>query len=385
MSDGKHIHNPTTTTPDGAWQSVRRILLGLWWCIAGFTSLTLLLSAYGGYINPELTTIGALLALGLPLLIIAEIIVTLLSIFINRLTADACMLAMLVCAGPILEYAPINLLKKIPDQQQLEQRAFTFMSYNVLNFHQYQGNDPNDTINPTISYILRQDPDVACLVECMHMEPHYYSHVTQAQADSMFVRYPYHFVDSKGNSLFSKYPIKQIDFKSPEGFHGRLAAYEATIHGQLVTIFSVHMTSIGLNRSDRELYRESTHLDVIGKTGPLRHQLLSKLNVAFRLRAKQAHILRSLIDSVGGENVIVAGDFNDVQDCYALRTIMDGDFKSVYSECGFGPAVTYYGGKFYFRIDHILYRGHLDPLWIKIDPVKYSDHYPLLTQFYITN
>ncbi len=363
----------------------RRWLMVIWWCLLIFSCFCLIASAYGGCINPSVTIVGALMAMALPVFIMVVIILGIISLWIVRWGSVICVLTLIACGGPILEYAPINFPRQMPDEQALSESSFTFMSYNVYNFTQYGGSSPNDTTNPTFSYILKKDPDVACLIECLKLEPHFYSHITQAQIDSLITRYPYYRLGPEGSSLFSKYPITPIEIEVPNSFHGQVSAFNASIHGQNVTIIAVHLMSIGLEGAERALYSELTHLGAFERFGKMRHQLYDKLEKAFRKRAEQAAELRKLIDHIGGENVIVAGDFNDIPGCYALRTVMGDDFHSVYSERGLGPAITYYGNKFYFRIDHILYRGCLDPLWVNIEQVKYSDHYPMFTQFLLTD
>lgn len=374
-----------TPTPKMGWRCWRSWLLVIWWCLVGLSCVCLIVSAYGGCINPDITTVGALMAMALPIFIMSVIIVGIISLWITRWGAAACALTLIACGSPILDYAPINFPRKMPDEQVLRDSSFTFMSYNVYNFWQYGGASPTDTVNPTISYILKEDPDVACLIECLKLEPHFYSHVTQAQLDSLTTRYPYYQLGPEGSSLFSKYPITPIEIETPNSFRNQVSAYSAKIHGRNVTFIAVHLMSIGLDSDDRALYGQLSYLGAVERLGVMRRQLYGKLNAAFRKRAEQARELRELIDRIGGENVIVAGDFNDIQGCYALRTVMGDDLRSVYSERGLGPDITYYGGKFYFRIDHILYRGCLDPLWVRIDHTKSSDHYPMLTQFLFTD
>lgn len=374
-----------TPTPNKGWRNCRRWLSVVWWCLVVLSCVCLIVSAYGGCVNPEITTIGALMAMALPAFIIGVIIVGIISLWITRWGAATCALTLIACGGPILDYAPINFPRKMPDEQVLRDSSFTFMTYNVYNFWLYGGASPTDTVNPTISYILKEDPDVACLIECLKLEPHFYAHVTQAQLDSLTSRYPYYHLGPEGCSLFSKFPITPIEVETTNSFSNQVSAFRATIHGRQVTIIATHLISIGLGSDDRALYGKLSYLGAVERMGSMRQQLYDKLNRAFRKRAEQARELRQLIDRIGGKNVIVAGDFNDIQGCYALRTVMGDDFHSVYSERGLGPDITYYGEKFYFRIDHILYRGCLDPLWVRIDHAKSSDHYPMLTQFLFTD
>jgi endonuclease/exonuclease/phosphatase (EEP) superfamily protein YafD len=59
--------------------------------------------------------------------------------------------------------------------------------------------------------------------------------------------------------------------------------------------------------------------------------------------------------------------------------------KQVYTEVCTGPDITFYANRFYFRIDHVLYRGALSPVRQERGKVKYSDHYPVLTRFLLDN
>lgn len=112
----------------------------------------------------------------------------------------------------------------------------------------------------------------------------------------------------------------------------------------------------------------------------MKSQLLSKLAEAFKIRAQQARAVRNVVDSIGGP-FIVAGDFNDIPDCFAVRTIRGKDMHDAYADAAFGPAITYHGDRFYFRIDQVLYRGPFQAVGIERGSINSSDHNPLLTTF----
>lgn len=356
-----------------------------WWMLVILVCVMTVFSCYGGLINPDVTTIGALMAMAMPGFVTLLILTGIVSFWVDRWSIVACVVTLLCCAAPVLEYAPLNIPKPMPSAEQLRDSSFTFLEYNALHFSKYDQDYGNDTINRTVSYILGQDPDVACIPELETLRANPNIRLTQLQVDSLLDRYPYHCIDTAGNSVLSKFPIRPIRLTVPDSFNGHLTAYRMYVHDVKFTLFVVHMTSIGLSSDDKELFKALTELNAISEFEKVRHQLIGKLSVAYRYRAQQARILRDYIDRLGEGNVIVAGDFNDIPGCYALRTIMGDDFKSVYSEVGRGPAITYYGNRFYFRIDHILYRGDLRPLWVRIDYEKLSDHYPMMTQFLITN
>ena len=55
--------------------------------------------------------------------------------------------------------------------------------------------------------------------------------------------------------------------------------------------------------------------------------------------------------------------------------------REVYPEVGMGYMSTYNRNRFWFRIDHVLYRGNLRPVSMERGKTASSDHYPLLTTF----
>ena len=164
------------------------------------------------------------------------------------------------------------------------------------------------------------------------------------------------------------------------GDKGDIAAYKMTVEGHPLTVFNVHLQSIGLTVSDKELFLELTDVSTDKSLGRMRSQLITKLYDAYRQRADQA---RRLCDLVGnaGENVILCGDFNDIQGCYAVRLLEKAGLHDAYAEAACGPAITYSANRFYFRIDQVLYKGDFRPVSVVRGNVRSSDHYPLLTTY----
>jgi endonuclease/exonuclease/phosphatase (EEP) superfamily protein YafD len=111
-----------------------------------------------------------------------------------------------------------------------------------------------------------------------------------------------------------------------------------------------------------------------------------KLAAANLVRTEQVDTLIAGIHSIGGPNVIVCGDFNDVPGCTSLRNLTSiSGLKQVYPEVCCGPTYTFNTNRFYFRIDHVLYRGDLKPVEMVRGDIRCSDHYPLLTTFLLEN
>lgn len=352
-------------------------------------------SGYGTTVNPNISCVPAILAMTFPLWVVLTLVVLVLDIFIDKRMAMIPGASLIICIGPILSICPLNLSRDKLSAEE-EKRSFTVMSYNVYGLHDC--NNPNlhstyDSIpmkqernkgisNPTLSWILKQDCDIACLQELsLYVDKEAPMYITRELYDSVCRKYPYRVVGNR-NGILSKYPLYPIDLPQDEEKTAFHQGAIAEIQGHRTLIISAHLQSIGLNSSDKELYREIT--DGEGGKAKLKEakqQLLAKLSLAFTLRTRQAELIRRQIDSLNVENVIICGDFNDIQDCYAMRILSSNDFKSAFATAGFGPTITYHANRFYFHIDHILYRGELEAINFRKYNFARSDHYPISSRF----
>lgn len=354
------------------------ILLAAGTAINVLAAMATIFTGYSGYISPETMPFAGLAGMTFPLWLIADAVIIILDIiFAGKLAIVPCA-ALLASLSPILTFAPVNLPEGAMTDDEKD-RSFTVLNYNVLNFTDNEAHYP-DSINRTLQYILSTDADIVCLQECEYLAPFAKYCVTREQVDSVKERYPYYLIGRGGQSVFSKYPIMPIPLPITSADEGDMAAYRTNVKGHVLTIFNVHLQSIGLTVSDKELFLELTSISVDKSLSRIRSQLVSKLYDAYLQRARQARQLRSYIDMLGG-NIILCGDFNDIPGCYALRTIADGTMKDAYLRTASGPKITYNANRFYFRIDHVLYQGDLDAVSVVRGNIPSSDHYPLLTTY----
>lgn len=356
-------------------------------------------AAYGGMVNPDVTSVPAMLTLTLPLWLILTPLLLLLDVFTpwKKMTAIPA-ITMLLCAAPAWDYSPLRLSTASKGAEAVAQepnRTFTVLTYNTLGFRYYKLSAEADSLTPqeryrqltenrfssrTLSYMLDFRPDVALLQEVPPRGIQVGANINQQQTDSLNMLYP-DYVYSESECVISSIPIKPVILRQPEETGANFAAAEIDIHGTKTLFISVHLQSFQLSEDDKRLYNNLTHVNTKKEISAVRHQLLSKLADAFRARGRQAKLLCSQIDSLGYANVIVGGDFNDVSDCYAIRQLEKMGFRTVFSSCGSGPSPTYHSNRFYFHIDHILYRGEMSPVGYQRGNAKLSDHYPVLATF----
>lgn len=355
------------------------LIRSLWTLLNIACGLCTLLAGYGGYINPDKFALAQLANMTFPGWIVLTLILLAVNLFIRKKLAWLSVAVLVACIGPILTISPLNFTSRSlsPDD---ESRTFTLLTYNVYNFRDNQGVNP-EWGNRTLSYILSTDADIVCLQESSNLN----GVGKKAQRDSINSRYPYRLYSSRsGEVLLSKYHATEINTPQPDWGSGSFCAYDVEVEGHEVTVVNCHLQSIGLTDDDKELYRELTDKELRNPSrselSKVKNGIVTKLLAAFRIRAQQARYIKEFLATRKG-NVILVGDFNDVPGSYAYRTIKSDGLKDAYSECAFGPTVTYNDNRFYFRIDQMLYRGDLEAVRIKRGDLRSSDHYPLFATF----
>ena len=343
-------------------------------------------SAYGGYVDPNQTVKFALLSMMLPGILVAGICIAIIDLLFKRFFVFIQIGVWLICLPSLLIYSPLHLgSTKLSYAER--SRSFTLLTYNTMQFKDFRGEVPGLERNATVDYILRMDADIVNLQEAESLKVSEEYLILPEQIDSINARYP-HRVDNvnQGLTVLSKYPLEFIDIPIPDTVAVKMALFRLDIKGQTVHLFDVHLESIGLSTEDKELYAElfkkapANEIALKREVRNVKLQLIDKLSAAFHKRVDQARYIRHVIDSIGGD-FIVAGDFNDIQGCYAIRTILGDDMHDAYAENAFGPTITYHDNRFYFRIDHILYGGGLRAVRMKRGDNKSSDHSPMLATF----
>ncbi|MDE6490743.1 MAG: endonuclease/exonuclease/phosphatase family protein [Muribaculaceae bacterium] len=348
----------------------------------GFNVLAAMATVFTGYsgcIDPDVMPFAGLAGMTFAGWVVLSILLLAVNLVFCRKLAILPAMALICTIGPILTFSPLNRSPKelTPDQQR---RSFKVLNYNVLSFHDDPQKQNPDSVNRTMQYIMDSGADVVCLQECYFLIPFEHYGLYQPQIDALKEIYPYYFVGRQGQTVLSKYPFMNIPLPKDHMDAGDFAAYRMNIKGHPITIFNVHLQSIGLTVGDKELFLELTDASPEASLKRVRAQLISKLYHAYRQRARQARTLRSYIEQLGG-NVVLCGDFNDVPGCYAVRALEKCGMHDAYAQTAFGPTITYNLNRFYFRIDQTLYKGDFKAVSVERGALDSSDHHPLLTTY----
>lgn len=335
-------------------------------------------SAYGGMINPESSSAGALAAMLFPVAVVATLIVMVIAFFVNRWLPLVSVATLLICWGPLMAICPLNFGRLNPEEvASAGGKVLKVVTFNTFGLQDFE-NDKHETIpSNSLQFMIDCDADILLCQELYPWKTALSRKYNSMQTDSLVKRYPYSSNDERGMAIFSKYPFEKIPLHYSDSYKYDVCRYDVNVDGDTVHVFNMHLQSIGLTDSDKKLYHDITGGDTDSDFDHIRHDLLGKLSLAFVERAKQAHTIRRFIDETHGIK-LVAGDFNDIPLCYAYRVISGDDLTDVFRDAGLGFQISYHADRFYFRIDQMLCNDGLLPLRAEYGGTDSSDHYPLI-------
>ncbi|MDE6266606.1 MAG: endonuclease/exonuclease/phosphatase family protein [Muribaculaceae bacterium] len=338
-----------------------------------------LLAAYGGVFDPAyLYALPAMISMTFPIWIVVMPVLAIVAFCIRRKLAWIPVITMALCVGPFIDFCPLHFTHEQPDFDP----GFTLLSYNVFYCENYLDRTKTVERNPTVRTILDSNADVVCLQETLPINEDKFRGVTAEQIDSLYIRYPYRIFNNGNLGILSKYPADTIAAPDLPGQTASLMIADVNILGEMVRFYNVHLQSIGLTDTDKELYKELTRGNADNHLKQAKESILSKLHAAYKNRANQARLIKEVLQQTTTENMVVCGDFNDIPGCYAMRKIQSAGLKNAYTHAGLGPSPTYRADRFYFHIDQVLYNNGLAPTEMYvIKNTGQSDHLPVLTDF----
>lgn len=339
-----------------------------------------LFAAFGNHLDPAVWVVPAAAYMVFPIMLALTIVLLLLDLISWKKLAFAPAAVILLTASTIWSWCPMSL-PHVHDED-LKPQGFKIMTYNVFEFMNYTDTLVTADGFPTLEIISDADADIILLQEYPHTYPE-----ARWDADSTLglqLRYPYRLATDSGMVIMSRYPMEEIPLTQPLDPSGDFLGARIAMGNDTLAVINVHLQSIRLTDTDKELYDGITRNGAVN-TNTLkeaRHTLLSKLGYAFRERASQARLLREQLDTLAlGNRIIVAGDFNDLSNCWAMRHIKANDLHNTFDAVGRGPEITYWGHRLYFNIDHLLYGDGLKPLDIEHIYRRASDHYPVTATY----
>lgn len=348
--------------------------------LTALLAIVMLMSAYGGYVDPRSTSKFAILNLGLPYLAILTMISAVVWLVLRQWRYALVPIAAIAVAWPsISKVVPLNVI----GNSSRGAKTLKVMSLNAKYFS-YNEDANGDGYHDCVVFLLGQDADIVAIQEGRAGE--FLANrptVGKDLYDQLLKKYPYHSFCVEAMSILSRYPIKESRYKCLAEDSSSEVVYKIDVDGEELNLISLHLQSIYLAAEDKEFFVKNTSSRKLPDKEVIdtfRQSIGAKLSRAFASRASQAEFVRSQMDQLG-PNLIVCGDFNDTPTSWAYRTICGNDMKDAYAENSFGFKITYHDSHFWLTIDHILYRGNLRAVDFNRYDVKVSDHYPIMATF----
>lgn len=339
----------------------------------------MLLTLLGTVISPEIWIIPAYFTLVFPIIVIINIGFVIFWLLVRKWIFLISLSLLLFSNAQINDTYPIRIGKR---DSVLPENSISILSFNTMGCGELKKHTKKKP-NKVLKYILDADADIVCLQEYAISDSN--EHLTTADINRIFVKYPYKHVQFKsmqGNSrygiaTFSKYPIvfkKKIEY--PASFNSSIFT-DIKIKGTTIRLINNHLESNRITFQDKAMpLILKDKFDTENLTGITLH-FSRKLGVAYKLRAFQANAVAKVIED-SPHKVIVCGDFNDVPASYAY-TKVKGKLKDAFSEAGKGFGWTFNDRFYHFRIDYILYDSDaFSVMDYKSDKVDFSDHYPVM-------
>ena len=342
-----------------------------------------LCGAYGGLLNPQSWWPLGFLTLSAFYLLLLLLAFILFWLFVKPGWSLLSVVTLLIAFKPITNIVPFHFSTSF--QKEKQSNALRLMSWNVEHFDILEYKTHPETKQKMLQLIKEYQPDIACFQEMVGSDSirKAINNIPDIMETDGFSDYHYSYnpkLDFDGNHhfgiiTFSKYPIinKQTISFYPYDYNS-IFQYTDVVKGtDTVRVFNIHLQSLKFTNTNLEYIDNPSMTDEedLKKS----KSLISKLKKGFLKRKQQAERISAEIDK-SPYPVMVCGDFNDVPNSYAYRTIGRG-LQNAFAEKGSGIGRTFSGISPTLRIDNIFVAQSYSVLQYTRINKKMSDHFPV--------
>jgi len=228
------------------------------------------------------------------------------------------------------------------------------------------------TESEVADFIKAQDADIILLQE---FNPHIYTQINKELRDA----YPYGNIvsdESRFKSIYSRYSIKDYQQLTTASEVLPICSMKLYVNGEQILVYNCHLQTNNFSTVYKEM-RESS----IGILKGIK-KIVTSIIQGYNMRQEQVKMILSQIDRIETP-VIVCGDLNDVGGSKVIRYFKKEGFCDAWWQKGRGFGFSYWGLNMRFRLDHVLYKGNVQPTSIEVTKSPYSDHRTLVATFYV--
>lgn len=320
--------------------------------INSLVAFSLLISYVLPYIPPKSFATLSVLSLGVPLLILLNVI-----FFVYwLLRVKKQMILSLVVL--VLGWSYINSMYKFSASTHIEDDVnFSVMSFNVRLFNKFEWL-PSKTIKQNILELIeKEEPDILCLQE--------YRRGERVKLDG------YHSFNATyqkgikgGQVIFSKFPIVNSGSLEFPNTYNNAIFVDVVKQKDTIRVYTLHLQSSGIKTDVEDLKNETSG------------QLFKQVSSTFKAQQDQVELFIKH-KSKCKYKTIVTGDFNNTPYSYIYKSIKGDNLVDTFEEAGNGFGKTFDFKFFPMRIDFILADEDFTVNGFKTYDVKLSDHYPI--------
>ena len=346
-------------------------------------AILFLVGCYGGSLNPAHWWFTGFLTLSVFYLLVLLLLFALFWIFAKSRWAFVSVIAIVLAFKPITNIIPLRFTSSFSVQKT---SALRVMSWNVEHFDILEHKTHPEKKQQMLDLINEYQPDIACFQEMVGSDknPQAINYVPDFMKHLSFADYFYSYntkIDFDndhhfGIITFSKYPIinKQTVSFYPNDYNSIFQYVDIVKGADTIRVFNIHLQSLKFSVTNLKYIDQPEFEDkeAISQS----KSIIGKFKVGFLKRKVQAERIKEEMNK-SPYPVIVCGDFNDVPNSYAYKTIGSG-MKNAFVEKGNGFGRTFTGISPTLRIDNIFtdYKFSIDQ-FTRVRK-KLSDHFPIL-------
>lgn len=325
----------------------------LMFIVNSLAAFLLLISYILPYIPPKSFATLSVLSLGVPLLILLNILFCTYWLFQVK---KQMLLSLTVL---LLGWSYLTSMYKFSSSKHIEDNSnLTILSFNVRLFNMYNWL-PSKTIKSDIkAFIEKEAPDIICLQEYRTKDPlvlkGYYNYNATLNYKA-----------KRGQVIFSKFPIINSGSLEFENTANNGVYVDVVKRNDTIRVYNLHLQSSGIKTDVDALKKESSEA------------LFKRVGSTFKAQQEQVELFLSH-KSKCPYKTIVSGDFNNTAYSYIYKELKGDDLVDSFEEAGNGFGKTFNFKYFPLRIDFILADKEFVVNGFKtFNEIELSDHYPI--------
>lgn len=338
----------------------------------------LLLTYLSVYINPDKFWVAGLLGLAYPFLLIINLFFLVYWIIRWKRLFLIPIFTILLGTSHLLNFIQLPFGKKIENLNP----SFSILSYNINLFRLYSWSNQTPSFSKISEFVKEKNVDIACFQEFFVVEGKL-SEKTVSSELKMNSHIEYVIKSnstSYGIATYSKFPIVgkgEIPF---ENTANACIYTDIRVGVDTIRVYNCHLQSLKLKERNLSFLLNQSHKKE-GNIAEIK-EISFKFRDALKKRADQVNMIMEDVRKCP-YLVIICGDFNDSPISYTYHE-MTKNMLDAFKEVGKGFANTYV--RFFpYRIDYILHCKNLKAINFSSPRIDFSDHYPVLCSFELTN